>query len=132
MKLQIEIPDEKTENLSNKAEARLKKVVEDYSGNILDEASRIESTRNNGNKPEITAIIIDDAVEFTKKFSYRKKNSNKKIWAMIIAFISTVFTGGLFKTEKFNEPEYLFAFLGAFLFSVISNLYIFLNDNNNE
>ena len=132
MKLEIDIADEKTENLSLTAETKLKIVVEDYTSNVLDEASRIESTRNSGNDPEITASIIDDAVEYSKRFPVRRKKSNKKIWAMIIAFISTVFTGGLFKTEKFNEPEYLFPFLGVFLISVISNIYIFLNDNSND
>lgn len=132
MKLEINIPDEKTENLSPTAETRLKRVIEDYSSNVLDEASRIESTRNSGNQPEITATIIDDAVEYSKRFPTRKKKSSKKIWAMIIAFISTVFTGGLFKTEKFDEPKYLFPFLVVFLVSVISNIYLFLNDNSND
>ena len=132
MKLEIDIPDEKTESLSTTAEQRLKKVVEDHSGTVLDEASRIESTRNSGNEPEITATIIDDAVEYSKKFPTRKKNTSKKIWAMIISFISTVFTGGLFKTEKFDEAVYLFPFLAVFLISVFSNIYIFLNDNNND
>lgn len=132
MKLDIDIPDEKTENLSTTAESRLKTVVQDYSCNVLDEASRLESTRNSGNEPEITATIIDDAVEYTKRFPTRKNKSKKKVGAMITAFISTVFTGGVFKTEKFNEPEYLFPFLIVFLISVISNIYIFLNDNSND
>lgn len=132
MKLEVDIPDEKTENLSTTAESRLKTIVQDYSCNILDEASRIESTRNSGNEPEITATIIDDAVEYTKRFPTRKRKSKGKVWVMIVAFISTVFTGGLFKTEKFNEPEYLFPFLVVFLVSVISNISIFLNDNSND
>lgn len=132
MKIEIDIPDEKTENLSDPAESRLKSVVEKYSCDILDEASRIEATRNSGNDTEITATIIDDAVDFNKRFKTKKGNSTKKIIALIVAFISTVFTGGYFKPEEFNKPEYLWPFLGAFLVSVITNLYIFLNDNKND
>src|SRR5680860_1429373 len=132
MKLEIDIKDEKVENLSPPAETRLKTVVSKYSNDILDEASRIETTRNSGHSPEITATIIDDAVDFNKRFRVRKKNSTPKIIALIIAFISTVLTGGLFKTEKFNEPKYLIPFLVVFLISIIANIYIFLNDNNNE
>jgi hypothetical protein len=132
MKLEIDIEDEKVEHLSPPAESRLKTVVSKYSNDILDEASRIETTRNNGHSPEITATIIDDAVDFNKRFRTRKTNSTSKIIALIIAFISTVLTGGLFKTEKFNEPKYLIPFLVVFLISIIANIYIFLNDNNNE
>ena len=132
MKLEVDIEDEKVKNLSPPAEVRLKTVVTKYSNDILDEASRIETTRNTGNSPEITATIIDDAVHFNKRFRVGKKKTTPKIIALIIAFISTVLTGGLFKTEKFNDTTYLITFLIIFLASIIANIYIFLNDNSNE
>jgi len=133
MKIEIEILDSKLENLSDSAQKQLKDISRKHVEDVLDEASRLEASRNNtDNDPEITAAIINDAVEYTKKYRFSKRKSFREILIQVIAFISTVFTGGLFKPDEFTDKWYALLFLAVFLIAVISNLAIYLNDPKNE
>ncbi|TSA26424.1 MAG: hypothetical protein D4R67_07765 [Bacteroidetes bacterium] len=133
MIIEIDISDLKLNNLSNSANTKLKEVSEKYIEDVLDEAARLEASRNNsGNNPEITAAIVLDAVEFTKKFRFSKKKSTKKVIFQLLAFISTVCTGGLFKPVEFAKVWYAIIFLVVFLLAILFNLIIYLYDTRNE
>lgn len=132
MEIQIEIKDEKLENLSHSAKEELKTVSRKYLDDILDEASRLEASRNTTSKHEITASIISDAVVFSKKYRVPKQKTSKRIIGQSIAFILTILTGGLFKTEEFKSTWYVIVFLLVFLVAIIANIYIYFNDMNNE
>lgn len=61
MKIEIDIPDDKLQNLSPTAKTEMEKVAKQYTEEVLDEASRIEESRRTSNSnPEITAAIIND------------------------------------------------------------------------
>ena len=133
MKIEIEIADSKLENLSDSANDQLKAISKKHIEDILDEAGRLEASRNSsGNNPEITAAIINDAVEFTRKFRFSKRSTSKKIILQIIAFIATVLTGGLFQPKEFTDKWSLISFLVVFLLAIIFNLIVYLNDSKNE
>lgn len=133
MKIEIEIADSKLENLSDSANDQLKAISKKHIEDILDEAGRLEASRNgSGNNPEITAAIINDAVEFTKKYRFSKRKPGRKIILQILAFITTVLTGGLFQPKEFTDKWFLIAFLVVFLIAIILNLIVYLNDSRNE
>jgi hypothetical protein len=133
MKIEINISDDKLQNLSTTAKTEISKVSKSYIEDVLDEASRIEESRRttNGN-PEITAAIINDAVVFAKNYGIRKKKPKKQIFMQILAFVASTFTGGLFDTDKFKDTGYVLLFLVIFLVAVVATVYLILNDNNNE
>jgi len=133
MKIEIDISDNKLQNLSQTANSELIKVAKKYTEEVLDEASRIEESRRISNSnPEVTAAIINDAVVFAKTHGIRRKKPKMQIFMQVLAFISSTLTGGLFDTSKFNQTGYIILFLVVFAASVISTLYLILNDNNND
>lgn len=133
MKIEIEISDDKMQNLSQTAKVELTKVAKKYSEDVLDEASRIEESRRTTNpNPEITAAIINDAVVFAKNYGIRKRKPKKVIFMQVLAFLSSTLTGGLFDTEKFKDTWYVILFLIVFLLSIVATVYLILNDNNND
>ena len=133
MKIEIEISDDKLQNLSPTAKTEISKVSKSYIEDVLDEASRIEESRRttNGN-PEVTASIINDAVVFAKNYGIRKKKPKKKIFMQILAFVASTLTGGLFDTDKFKDTAYVIIFLLIFLVAVVATVYLILNDDTNE
>jgi hypothetical protein len=133
MKIEIDISDSKLENLSDSANEQLVAISKKHIEDVLDEASRLEASRNNtGNEPEITAAIINDAVEFTRKYRFSKPKTEKKVFFQAIAFIATIFTGGLFKPDEFTDKWYAILFLAVFLVAVIFNIAVYLNDSKND
>lgn len=133
MKVEIEISDDKLQNLSVTAKSEVEKVGKYYIEEVLDEASRIEESRRTSNSnPEVTAAIIADAVVFAKNYGIRKKKPKRQIFMQILAFVSSTFTGGLFNTDKFKETGYVIIFLVVFLIAVVSTVYLILNDNGND
>lgn len=133
MKIEIDISNDKLQNLSTTAKTEISKVSKSYIEDVLDEASRIEeSRRTTTGSPEVTAAIINDAVIFAKNYGIRKRKPRRYILMQIVAFISSIFTGGLFDTDKFKDTRYVILFLVIFLVAVVSAVYLILNDNNNE
>lgn len=131
MKLEIDISDDKLQNLSPTAKTEISKVSKAYIEEVLDEASRIEeSRRTSSSNPEVTAAIINDAVVFAKHYGIRRKKPRKQIFTQIVAFITTILTGGLFNTDKFRDTVYVVLFLAFFLIAVVATVYLIFNDNN--
>lgn len=133
MKIEIDISDDKLENLSKSANKELEKATKVYIEEILDEASRLEESRRiNNSTPEITAAIVGDAVVAAKHYGIRKKNRKKKILIPSIAFISTIITGGIFEKDGYDTVWEFSLFLILFLIAIVSTLYIIFTDNSNE
>jgi hypothetical protein len=133
MKIEIDISDDKLQNLSATAKNEVNKIGKQYLEGVLDEASRIEESRRTSNSnPEITAPIINDAVVFAKNFGIKKKKPKRQIFIKIIAFIASIFTGGLFDTDKFKDTFYVILFLIVFLIAIVSTVYLIFNDNYND
>lgn len=133
MKIEIDISDEKLQNLSPTAMTEVSKVSKLYMEGVLDEASRIETDRRTTNAiPEITAAIISDAAAYTKNFGIRKKKPKSQTFTQIVASIASIITGGLFDTDKFNDIVYVIVFLVVFLIAIVSTVYLIFNGNNNE
>lgn len=133
MKIEIDISDDKLQNLSPTAKTEISKVSKSYIEDVLDEASRIEeSRRTTTGNPEVTAAIINDAVVFAKNYGIRKRKPKRQIFMQIVAFVASTFTGGLFDTDKFKDAWYVILFLVIFLIAVVATVYLILNDNNNE
>lgn len=133
MKIEIEIQDNKLQNLSSTAHSEIIKVSQNYLEDVLDEASRIEESRRTSVKaPEITASLINDAAYYARTFGIRKKKPKRLIFLQIVAFIGSIFTGGLFDVEKFKNLGYVLLFLLVFLIAVVSSVYLIFNDNQND
>jgi hypothetical protein len=133
MNIEIEIQDNKIQNLSSSAHLQIKKVTQGYLEEVLDEANRIEESRRTSvDSPEITASIIDDAAHYAKTHGIRKKKPKKLIWLQIVAFIGSIFTGGLFEVDKFKTLGYILLFLAVFLIAVVSSVYLIFKDNQND
>ncbi|WP_339815260.1 hypothetical protein [uncultured Imperialibacter sp.] len=132
MKIEFDISGEKSQNLSQSASSELTRVSKEYVEDVLDEANRLEASRNDSSNHEITAAIINDAVLYTKKYRLRKRKPTNIIIAQVVAFISSVFTGGLFDTDKFKDLGYIILFLFVFLVAVVSSVFIIFKDNSNE
>jgi hypothetical protein len=133
MKLEIDISDDKLQNLSSTAKTEISKVSKTYIEEVLDEASRIEeSRRTSTGNAEVTAAIINDAVVFAKNYGIRKRKPKKQKVMQVLAFVASTFTGGLFNTEKFKDTGYVVLFLTIFLVAVVATVYLILNDDNND
>ena len=133
MKIEIEIPDTKLQNLSATAKTEILKVSKVYLEDVLDEAVRMEeSRRTSAENPEITASIINDAAYYSKTLGIRRKKTKLQIFSQIVASVSSIFTGGLFDTDKFKNASYVLLFLTVFLIAIVSTVYLIFNDNNND
>jgi hypothetical protein len=133
MKIEVDISDDKLQNLSTTAKDEVGKVSKAYIEEVLDEASRIEESRRaNNSNPEVTAAIITDAVYFAKSYGIRKKKPKKQIFLQIVAFLASTVTGGLFDVDKFNDIAYVGLFLFVFLVAIVSTVFLIFNDNSND
>jgi hypothetical protein len=133
MKIEIDIDDTKLQNLSRNAYDQLISISKKYAEDILEEASRLEATRNSaGNTPEVTATIIRDAVDFANKYRRPKKKVFIQVILQLLNFILTAFTGALFDIDKFNDPQKVYWFLGVFLAAIIVNFIIYYKDYSDD
>lgn len=133
MKIEVDISDDKLQNLSPTAKTQISKVSKAYIEDVLDEASRIEESRRTSNaNAEVTAAIINDAVVFARNYGIRKKKPRRLVVMQIVASAMSLIAGGLFDTDKFKNVYYVILFLIIFLVAVVSAVYLILNDNNNE
>ena len=132
MNIEFQIPDEKIQNLSQNAKSELKNLCKDYTEEILDEASRIESSRRNPETDsEITASIIKEADIFSKRFPAPKKRSWWVKVIQIIAFISCIITGSLFDTDKFQDSKHVFLFIIVLFVAISTTVFLTFNKEPN-
>jgi hypothetical protein len=133
MKIEVDIEDGKLQNLSQGANVEITKVAKGYIEDVLDEASRIEESRRISTaNAEITAAIVTDAVVFAKRFGIAPKKPKRQVWIQGIAFLASIFTGGLFQIDKFTNVWFLLAFLLVFCISILTSFYSILTGGKND
>lgn len=125
--IQVNISDDKIDNLSTSAQKTLKKQVEKYADDIIKEANLIEEAiREDGANTEITSNIILQAVR-KNKTNHRKKSNKGLFLAKCISTFTLLFTGYLFDLDRFkSNAELLIVFLIVFVIASISTLFQFL------
>ena len=131
MKIEFDIADEKVQHINPKGRSELTRHCKVRIEDILDEATRIEASRNDGASPEITAAIIIEAANYSKRFPIRKKKKWYVQVIQIVAFIASVVTGGLFDIDKFNETSRVIWLLVIFCIAIGSTVYLtFISEQN--
>ncbi len=132
MTLQINIPDDQLEYLSEHAKDELNISVRAYASDLIEEASRLETaSRVDNGKPEITRSMIKDAVLYLKKYTLNRKITWGYSLIQILAVISILFTGGLFNIDKFQQDTTrLIIFLIVLTIAIVSNTAVIIIGRN--
>lgn len=131
MRIEFEIPDEKVSDLNPNGQTELTRHCKQWTEDIIDEATRIEASRNDGTNTEITAAIISEAATYSKRFPLKHK---KKWWIKVIqiaAFISSLIAGSLLDVEKFKETSHVIWFIVTLFIAVATTVYLTFNSEQN-
>lgn len=131
MRIEFDIPDEKVQDLNPNGRTELSRHCKQWTEDIIDEATRIEASRNDGTNNEITAAIISEATTYSKRFPHKSK---KKWWVkaiQLVAFMSTLITGSLLDTEKFKETSHVVWFIITLFIAVATTVYLTFNSEQN-
>ncbi len=131
MKIEFDIPDEKVQDLNINGRSELTRHCKQWTEDIIDEATRIEASRNDGTSIEITAAIISEAATYSKRFPLKKKI---KWWLKAIqvtAFISSLLAGSLLDIEKFKETSHVIWFIATLFVAVATTVYLTFNSEKN-
>lgn len=128
MRISFDISDNKINNFSPGARSELKSQCNKVAHNIVDEASRIEASRriDTATDSEVTRSDVKDAANFSRRLFGKKKSLMVQV-IQILASVSSLFAGGLFTPDEFNDKSTLFWFLGVGLIAVVSTVYLVLN-----
>lgn len=103
MAIQVNIADEKIDNLTTDAQATLKKQMEKYADDIIKEANLVEEAiREDGASTEITSNIILQAIRRNKNHSSKKSNKLLLIFKIVSA-LSLLITGFLFDANGYQD-----------------------------
>lgn len=132
MRIEFDIPDEKVSDLNSNGMFELTRHCKQWTEDIIDEATRIEASRNDGANTEITAAIISEAATYSKRFPIKTK---KKWWLKIIqivAFISSLIAGSLLDVEKFKETNHVIWFIVTLFVAVATTVYLTFNSDQND
>jgi len=131
MKIEINISDEKIRHLNENGKSELIKKCKKYGDEIMDEASRLEASRNDTENHEITSALINDAVIHIKRFP----TDNKINWwikiIQIIAFLSSLIAGSLFDSDKLKDTNQLIWFAVTLFLSTAATVYVTFNSGKN-
>lgn len=131
MRIEFDIPDEKVSDLNPNGQAELTQHCKQWTEDIIDEATRIEASRNDGTNTEITAAIISEAYSYSKRFPIKtKKNWWVKV-IQILAFISSLIAGSLLDVEKFKETSHVIWFIVTLFVAVATTVYLTFNSEQN-
>jgi hypothetical protein len=129
MKIEFDINDELVQNINPNGREELARRCKVLAEEILDEASRIEASRNQSTSSEITASIIGEAAFFSK---HAPPKSKKTFIFKLVQFSSTIlciYAGNLMDAEKLkNGATSLWLFLGVISASIFSTAYLIFKD----
>lgn len=127
MAIQVNITDDKVDNLSVDAQTTLKKQMEKYADDIIKEANLVEEAiREDGASTEITSNIILQAVRRNRNHS--SKRSNKwLLFVKIASALSLLVTGFLFDADGYqNNTIQLVAFIIVFAIACVTTVLQFV------
>ena len=132
MKIKFNISDDKIVNFSCGAKAELTQQANRIAEEIVDEASRIEASRRiSDTTSEVTQSNVKEAATQPRMIFTKKKSWASKI-IQIIAFVSSLVTGGLFDLDKFKEGSHvIMCFIVVLFIATATNVYLIFNQENN-
>ena len=132
MKIEFDILDEQVVSLNSNGKVELVKHCKKWTDNILEEASRIEASRNEGTSVEITAAIINEAATYSRRFSIKSKIKSSYRIVQILSFLSTLLVGILFDIEKLNNISYIMWVTITFSIALATTVYLIFNKQCDE
>jgi hypothetical protein len=129
MGIQIDISDKDVQYLNAPAQHELKKHVELYIDQLLEEASRLEAgQRTADGDPQINSSMVNDAANIIKR-GYR--NIKKPAWltaSQIISSLSALFVGLIFDFERLKNPVMLVVFVILLAVAITFNVIVLIRD----
>lgn len=131
MKVEFDIPDEKIQYLNLNGRTELTRHCKHWSEEIIDEATRIEASRNQGTNIEITAAIISEATMYSKRFPLKTKKGISVKIIQLIAFIFSMIAGSLLDTDKFKNTTHVIWFIITLFIAVSTTVYLTFNSEQN-
>lgn len=131
MRIEFEIPDEKVTDLNQNGRSELTRHCKQWTEDIIDEATRIEASRNDGTNTEITAAIISEAATYSKRYPFKSKSNWLTKIIQLVAFISSLIAGSLLDVEKFKEVSHVVWFIITLFIAVASTVYLTFNSDKN-
>lgn len=132
MKVEFDIPEEKVHDLNVNGRSELMRHCKQWTEEIIDEATRIEASRNDGTNSEITAAIINEATTYSKRFPVRQKKKWSVKIIQVVAFISSLIAGSLLDVDKFKEPGHVVWFIVTLFIALSTTIYLTFNSGQND
>jgi hypothetical protein len=121
MPITIRIPDGDLRGFSGAARQSLQRAVTSYSGEVIEEANRIEAGRGSaGAAPEVTRGMVDDAVVVYRRGLGVPKRSIGVKFLRVAAPILSLFVGILWDTAKLQTGNYIFLFVIVLAAAIIA------------
>ena len=131
MNIRFNISDDRVINFSSGAKTELINQSHRMAEEIVDEASRIEASRRiSDTGSEVTQSNVKEAATQPKMIISKKKSLKTKI-LQLIAFVSTLVTGSLLDTEKFEETDHVVWFVVMSFIAIGTTVYLTFNQDNN-
>jgi hypothetical protein len=120
MEILVTLDENKSQGLSPQAKDELTSSVNQYTEAIVYEAQRIESGQNpNNQQPDINRLMIQQAVIYLRRIPRKRKVEWYYIASAVIAPITGIFIGFLYKPKEFTDIGKLWVFIGVvMLFAV--------------
>ncbi|WP_409562571.1 hypothetical protein [Hyphomicrobium sp. MC8b] len=129
MPFDLNIPDALTQYLNAQALNETRIRLESYAADLLQEASRLETTSSAGNgEPQITSSMIADA-DLLLRRGYRQGRPNYWLIAgKIISPIGALATGFFTDAEKLKQPLMLAAFIILLIVTVTATVLVVVKE----
>jgi len=129
MGIQIDIPDKDIQHLNNPAQQQLRRHVEGYIDQVLEEANRLEAThRTTDGDPEINSSMVNDAAHLIRHGYQKHKKPGWLTACQVTATLSALFVGLLFDFEKLKDPFMLVVFIILLAIAIIFNVIVLMKD----
>lgn len=111
MPVQVTIEDADLAGFSDAAKARLSDAAHEYVGSIIEEANRIEVSRNSHGPSEITHGMVTDAVIVNRRgLGIRQTNGLSKV-LRIVSAVSCLIVGVMYDVSDLQDKVYLASFI---------------------
>lgn len=131
MKIEFDISDDKIVNFSLGAKNELIYQSQRITGDIVDEASRIEASRRiYDTNSEVTQSNIKEAANQPRMMVVKKKTWLTKV-IQIASFVSSLIMGSLLDTDKFKDISHVIWFIIMTFFAIGTTIYLTFNQDNN-
>ena len=129
MPTEIVITDEDIKYLNDPAKEQMRKHIEDYIDQLLNESSRLEAAhRTTDGEPEINSSMVNDAAHLIHLGYQKHKKPGWLTACQIVSMVSTLLTGLVFDFDRLKDPIMLVAFLVLLAFAIVFNVIVLNKD----